>query len=195
MANADKATGLTPIGTLSGADWQGQLRRYVFASGDSNACFIGDLVKLTGTLDATGKMHVIARSTIGDGSIGVLVGLVPNGSDEGSLSKIHRLADTARTAFIALGGDILYSIQEDSDGNAIEIAEGDLNCNVLIGSGDAITGLSTSQLDSTTAASDAGLNVRLHHIIDRPDNELGTNADWAVSLTDYQGDRNQAGIS
>ena len=44
MANADRASGLTPIGTLSGADYRGQLRRIVFAAGDAVACFIGDRV-------------------------------------------------------------------------------------------------------------------------------------------------------
>lgn len=194
MANADKPSGLTPIGTLSGADWKGQLRRVVFAAGDSVACFIGDRVKLTGTVDATGKLPVVAQSALTDAAIGVLVGLEPNGSDEGSLSKIHRLASTARTGFVVTGGDILYSIQEDSAGNSIEITEAGLNCEVVVGTGSAITGISGSELDSTSAAGTAGLAVRLHHIIDAPDNALGTNARWAVTLNDYQGDRQQTGI-
>ena len=33
MANADKPSGLTPIGTLTGADWRGKLRRVAFAAG------------------------------------------------------------------------------------------------------------------------------------------------------------------
>ena len=194
MANADKPSGLTPIGTLTGADWRGKLRRVVFAAGDSVACFIGDRVKLTGTTDATGKLPIVAQCALTDAAIGELTGLEPDGSDEGSLSKTHRLASTARTAFVVMGGDILYSIQEDSVGNAIEITEAGLNCEVVVGTGDAITGISASELDSTSAASTSTLAVRLHHIIDAPDNELGTNARWAVSLNDYQGDRQQTGI-
>jgi hypothetical protein len=194
MANVDKPSGLTPIGTLSGADWKGQLRRVVFAVGDSVACFIGDRVKLTGTNDATGKLPVVAQCALTDAAIGVLVGLEPNGADEGSLSKIHRLASTARTGFVVMGGDILYSIQEDSVGNDIEITEAGLNCEVVVGTGSAITGISGSELDSTSAASTDTLAVRLHYVIDAPDNALGTNARWAVSLNDYQGDRQQTGI-
>ena len=38
MANSDKASGFTPIGTLSGSDYHGKMRRVAFAAGDA-ACF------------------------------------------------------------------------------------------------------------------------------------------------------------
>ena len=194
MANSDRPSGLTPIGTLSGADYHGQLRRVAFAAGDAVACFIGDRVKLTGTSDATGKLPVVAQCALTDAAIGVLVGLEPDGSDEGSLSKIHRVASTARTGLIAMGGDILYSVQEDSVGNNFEITEVGLNAEIVVGTGSAITGISGSELDSSSAASGSTLAVRVHYLIDAPDNALGTNARWAVSLNDYQGDRQQTGI-
>jgi len=196
MANADRPSGLTPIGTLTGADWRGKLRLVQFASTDSVACFIGDRVKLTGTTDATGKYPVVARAdaTATDAAIGVLIGLSPDGSDEGSLTKIHRVASTERLAFVAMGGDVLYSVQEDSVGNAIEITEAGLNCELTTTAGSAITGISAVELDSDSAANTSSLAVRLHHLIDAPDNELGTNARWAVTLNDYQGDRQQTGI-
>ena len=194
MANADRPSGLTPIGTLSGADYHGYLRQVVFAVGDAVACFIGDRVKLTGTNDATGKLPVVAQCALTDAAIGVLVGLEPDGSDEGSLSKIHRVASTARTGFVAMGGDVLYSCQEDSVGNDIEITEAGLNAEIVVGTGSAVTGISASEIDSSSAAGTSTLGVRLHYVIDRPDNALGTNADWAVSLNDYQGDRQQTGI-
>lgn len=196
MANVDKPSGLTPIGTLSGADYHGLLRRVVFAVGDTVACFIGDRVKLTGTVDATGMIPVVARAdaTATDAAIGVLVGLDIDPTDEGSLTKLHRVAETARTGMIAMGGDILYSIQEDSVGNSIEITEAGLNCELTTTAGSTVTGISAVELDSTSAATSSALAVRLHHLIDAPDNELGTNARWAVTLNDYQGDRQQTGI-
>ena len=75
MANADKPNGFTPIGTLSGADYHGKMRRVAFAAGDSTAAYVGDLVKLTGTTDASGKIPVVAQSAAADASIGVLVSL------------------------------------------------------------------------------------------------------------------------
>ncbi len=98
MANQDKPNGLTPIGTLSGADYHGKARRVAFAAGDAVAAFVGDLVKLTGTVDATGKIPVVAQSAAGDASIGVLISLDFDADDEGSLmTPLTRAASTART--------------------------------------------------------------------------------------------------
>ena len=95
MANRDVPSGLTPIGTVTGADWRSKLRRVQFASAtDAVACFIGDRVKLTGTVDATGKLPVVAQCTLANAAIGVLVSLEPSGSDESSLSQVHRVAST-----------------------------------------------------------------------------------------------------
>ena len=194
MANADRPSGFTPIGTLSGGSFTGKMRRVAFAVGDGVACFIGDLVKLTGTVDATGKIPVVAQSAAGDSSIGVLVSLEPDFTNEGTLKTNHRLASTARVGKIVYGQDILYTIQEDSDGNAIEIAEAGFNCNVIVGSGNALSGISAMELDSTSAENTSGQNVRLHHVYDSPDNVLGTNARWVVSINDSQEDLNQTGV-
>lgn len=195
MANRDVASGLTPIGTLTGADWRGKLRQVQFvASGDAVACFIGDRVKLTGTSDATGRYPIVAQAAITDAAIGVLVGLQPDGTDEGSLTSIHRKASTTRIAFVCMGGDVLYSVQEDSVGNSITLDEVGLNAEIIVGTGSAVTGISASEIDSTSAATSSALGVRIHHIIDSPDNVLGNFCKWAVTLNDYQGDRQQTGI-
>lgn len=194
MANADKPNGLTPIGTLSGADYHGKLRRVAFAVGDSVACFVGDIVKLTGTVDATGKIPVVAQSGVSDASIGVLVSLDFDASNEGSLiTPLTRAALTARTGLIAYGQDILYTVQEDSDGNAIEITEAGLNCDVVVGTGSDVTG-SAMELDSTSAGTSSGLLLRLHNVHDSPDNALGNNARWVVSINASQEALNQTGI-
>ncbi len=193
MANADRISGLKAIGTLSGSDYHGKLRRVTFAAGDAVAAFQGDLVKLTGTVDATGKIPVVAQSAAGNASIGVIASFIPNFSDEGSLTDNHRLASTAQDALIYWGQDVLYTCQEDSDGNAIEITEAGLNINVVVGSGSTVTGISGMELDSTSAAGTSTLNMRLHRVHDMPDNELGTNADWVVSINASQEALNQTG--
>lgn len=194
MANSDIVSGFTPIGTLSGSDYHGKMRRVAFAVGDAVAAFPGDLVKLTGTTDATGKIPVVAQSAAGDASIGVLVSLDPDFTDEGSLTSNHRLTLTARTGSVLFGQDVLYKIQEDSDGNAIEITEAGFNCNVIVGSGNAITGASGMELNSDSAANTSSLNVRLHHVYDSPDNVLGDNAEWVVSINASQEALNQTGV-
>lgn len=194
MANADKPNGLTPIGTLSGSDYHGKMRKVAFAAGDAVAAYVGDLVKLTGTVDATGKIPVVAQSAAGDASIGVLVSLDFDASDEGGLmTPLTRAASTARTGQVVFGQDVLYKIQEDSDSNAIEITEAGLNCNIIVGTASNVTG-SGMELDSTSAAGTSTLNVRLHHVFDSPDNVLGTNAQWVVSINASQEALNQTGI-
>ena len=194
MANQDQPNGFTPIGTLNGADYHGKMRRVAFAAGDAVAAFVGDLVKLTGTVDATGKIPVVAQSAAGDASIGVLVSLDVDASDEGGLiTPLTRAASTARTGQVLFGQDILYKIQEDSVGNAIEITEAGLNCNVIVGTGSNIFG-SAMELDSDSAADTSTLNVRLHHVFDSPDNVLGDNAQWVVSINASQEALNQTGV-
>lgn len=194
MANSDKAYGLRAIGTLSGADYHGKLRRVTFAAGDAVAAFQGDLVKLTGTVDATGKIPVVAQSAAGDASIGVIASFIPIEGDEGSLTTNHRPASTAQDALVYWGQDVLYTIQEDSVGNDIEITEAGLNCNVIVGSGSTITGISAMELDSDSAASTSTLNMRLHRVHDQPGNALGTNAEWVVSINASQEALNQTGV-
>ena len=194
MANADRPNGFTPIGTLSGADWAGKLRRVEFAVGDAVAAFTGDLIKLTGTTNAAGTIPIVAQAAAGDASIGVLVSLQIDASDEGSLmTPSTRAALTNRVGYACFGQDVLYKIQEDSVGNAIEITEAGFNCDVTVGTGSNITG-SAMELDSSSAANTSSLNVRLHHIYDAPGNALGTNADWVVSINASQEALNQTGI-
>ena len=194
MANTDQPHGLTPIGTLSGSDYHGKMRRVAFAAGDAVAAFVGDLVKLTGTVDATGKIPVVAQSAAGDASIGVLVSLDFDASDEGNLmTPLTRAASTARTGQVCFGQDVLYKMQEDSDSNAIEITEAGLNCNVIVATGSDVTG-SSMELDSTSAAGTSSLNMRLHHVWDGVGNALGDNAEWVVSINASQEALNQTGV-
>jgi hypothetical protein len=194
MANADRPYGLVPIGTLSGTDFRGKLRRVAFAAADAVAAFQGDLVKLTGTNDATGKIPVVAQSAAGDASIGVIASFEPNRDDEGSLTTNYRVASTARTALVYWGQDVLYKIQEDSVGNAIEITEASLNCNVIVGTGNTVTGTSAMELDSDSAADTSTLNMRLHRVHDMPGNDLGDNAEWVASINASQEALNQTGV-
>jgi hypothetical protein len=194
MANKDQPNGFTPIGTLSGADYHGKMRRVAFAVGDAAVARVGDLVKLTGTVDATGKIPIVAKGTAGAAAIGVLVSLDFDADDEGDLmTPLTRATLTARTGQVLYGQDVLYKIQEDSVGNAIEITEAGFNCNIIAGTGSDVTG-SGMELDSDSAANTSSLNVRLHYVFDSPDNVLGTNAVWVVSINASQEALNQTGI-
>lgn len=193
MANQDQPNGFKPIGTLSGADYHGKMRRVAFDDGDAVVCFVGDLVRLTGTVDATGKIPVVEQSGAGEASIGVLVSLDFDADDESALmTPLTRATLTARTGQVLYGQDVLYSIQEDSVGNDIEITEAGFNINIVVGTGSDVTG-SAMEIDSDSAANTSSLNMRLHYVQDTPGNSLGTNANWVVSINASQEALNQTG--
>ena len=193
--NRDIVKGFTPVGTLNGSDYHGKLRRVSFAAADSVACFIGDLVKLTANADAAGTTPVVAQSGVGDISVGVLVSLEPDTTDEGSLSAAnYRVASTLRYGQVAFGSDVLYSIQEDSVGNNMPITDAGLNADVIIAAGNTTTGASGMEIDSTTAATTNTLALRLHHVENKLGNKLGDHANWIVSIN-LSDDRATTGVN
>ena len=193
--NKDIVKGFTPVGLISGGSYHGKLRRVSFAAADSTACFIGDFVKLTANADAAGTTPVVAQSGVGDISVGVLVSLEPDTTDEGTLSAAnYRRASTLRYGQVAWGPDVLYSCQEDSVGNSMPITDAGLNCDVIIAAGNTTTGASGMELDSTTAATTNTLALRLHAVENKVGNKLGDNADWLVSIN-LSDDRSTTGVS
>lgn len=186
MANRDVVNGLIPIGTLSGADYHGKLRRVAFLTGNATNTFIGDLIKLAGSASPDGTAVAVAQSAAGDASVGVLVALDPlNPSTlgESTLSAPnYRVGGTLRYGYAAFGPDVLYSIQEDSVGNSMPVTDASLNANVIVGAGNTITGLSGMELDSTSAADTNTLQLRIHGIDTTLGNALGDNCRWIVSI-------------
>jgi len=78
MANANKPSGLTPVKYLNGADWTGQANMYYIDNGDGSVFTPGDLVKLSGSGDATRGIPGISKSAAGDASVGVLIAVGTN---------------------------------------------------------------------------------------------------------------------
>lgn len=186
MANLDAPNGLIPIGTMSGADYHGKLRRVAFLTGNATATFIGDLIKLAGSASPDGTAVAVAQAAAGDAAVGVLVALDPlNPSTlgESTLSTAnYRRASTLRYGCAAFGADVLYSCQEDSDGGALAVTDASDNINVIVGAGSTITGLSGMELDSSSADTANTLQLRLHGIDTSLNNVLGTNCRWIVSI-------------
>lgn len=192
MANVDRPGGLRPVGTGAGAPWSGKVNMYAVASDDTTAIFIGDLVKLAGGAGAAGEtinghdvegVAEITQSAAGDKSVGVVVGFLAN---QDNLMQKHRAASQARIALVSDDPDTLYEIQEVSGGTALTVTEVGLNANVVVGSGNTTTGLSAMELDNTTEATTAGLNLQIKGLLKRPDNSLGEHAKWLVKINDHE---------
>ena len=186
MANQNAVNGLIPTTTDYGGEYLSKLRRICFLASDGTATFIGDLIKLTGDSSADGQAEAVAQAAAGDAAVGVLVALdelLPSTLGEGALSTAnYRRASTLRYGYAAFGPDVIYSCQEDSVGGSIATTSSGQNINVIVGSGNTVTGLSGMQLDSSTAATSNTLQLRLRGIDTTIGNATGTNCRWLVSL-------------
>lgn len=182
MANVNSAFGLRPVRYLGGGTYNGACNPYIALASYATDLFIGDPVVVTGTSVAGvsgGSLQVINRATAAAENqvTGVIVGFEPT---PGVISTGYGAASTLRTVYVADDPNLLFEIQEDSDSNAVELAEAGLNANFASGTGSAYTKRSGFTLDSTSAAADATFQMTIRNAIDRPDNEAA--ADYAKYL-------------
>jgi hypothetical protein len=192
MANPDIANGFIPVGTTTGADYHGKLEKVCFLAADETDTFIGDPVKLTGS--SSDGYPSVAQCAAGDRCYGVLVSLEPDFTDESSLSAAnYRRADTLRYGFVAVGDDVIYSVQEDSVGGALAATDVGENIDIIVGSGDTVTGNSGVELDSETAAETNSLVFRIVGLDKKQGNAIGTNARWLVT-TNLSNQNNTTGV-
>lgn len=179
MANGDTPFGLRPVRMKDGSPYNGADDIYYMPSSNSTALFVGDPVKLAGSADSAGiasVTHCAAADTI----TGVVVGF----ADAASMTLGYGAASTARYPLLAHGQDYLFEIQEDSDGGALAATEVGLNAQIVVAAGSTFTRRSGVELDSSSAAVTATHGLRIVGLAQRPDNAIGTNAKWLVSLND-----------
>lgn len=189
MANTDAAFGFRPI-NRDGSPYNGATLRAVFAAGDSTATFIGDAVKTAGT--AIGGYPTVAQCAAGDPVLGVVVGF---DADPDDLSAQYRKASTQRFCKIAPVDNTYFEVQGDGVGGALAITSVGLNANFIVGSGDTTYGVSAMELDSSSAATTATLDLQIVSIVDREDNEIGSaNQKIVVKFNDPQSKAGRTGV-
>jgi hypothetical protein len=180
MPNVDAPNGLRPVKHLDGSPFSGTANRYFVPATDSTAIFVGDAVVSAGSADADG-IPTVAQASAGGNLLGVVVGIEPE-TDE---SLNYRAASTARYVFVADSPDVVFEIQEDSDGGAIAATAVGNNADLVVGSGSTATGTSGMELDSSGVGT-AAAQLRILELAQRPDNEIGTNAKWLVMLNEHE---------
>lgn len=186
MANIDAPSGLKPVRYRSGAPYNGAATRYHVPSSEANNIFIGDLVSVTGTggeTDGRGVRPEVTQTAAGAAAIGVVVGFENLTSD--NLSRTHRPASTAGYLLVADDPDLVFEVQEDSDGGALAATNIGQNADIVVGTGNTLTGTSAAQLDSSTAAGANG-QLRIVNLSTRVGNEIGANAKWLVFINEHQ---------
>lgn len=175
MANVDAPKGAIPVGTLSGSPMSGYVRTYPVDSSNATAIFVGDFI----TLETDGNVTPAAAGGV---ILGVCVGVEVSRSTAATEHPGYLPASTAGNIKVAVGPDILYSIQEDSVGGALTAGAVGSNIDHIAGSGSTTTGVSAHELDSSTLTAAGSAGLRVVGLDARVDNEVGTNARWLVRV-------------
>jgi len=182
MANQTGPFGLRPVRHRDGTPWNGGTIKVYISASDATALFVGDPVVYENTLankDATLKYLTVEKG----GNVvcaGVIVAFEP---DPTNLELKHRLANTARYAYITVGGELVYEIRGDTVAPTA-VFPGQ-NAEMTLGAGSTTTGLSGAILDTTTPGTTQTFPLHILGIKDVEDNELAGSCIYEVLLNTY----------
>ncbi len=190
MANNDNSRGLVPIRTLNGSPYCGEARPYYVPSTYATALFIGDPVIVTGTANTAaiedfgaGTLLEINKATAGDGNpvLGSVIGI---GLDPDNLVA-YKAASTEAIVWVADNPNLIFEIQAD-DVAAIAATDMASNANLIYtDAGSTTTGLSGAELSTTSMTTTSTFQLKIFGLVDRVDNELGTNAKLEVLINNH----------
>ena len=181
MANIDKAFGLRPIGNLSGTGAQKQYG-YEIADNQSGAIYQGDLVTV---FDGYLVKFAPASHTA---AVGVFNGCQYIDPTTGKPTFKNFYPGSVNITAGSIIADViddpsqLFLVQADED-----IVQADIGKNAdVTGTGGSTTnGVSAMELDSSTVANTAALNLKIVGLWNTPGNALGTNAVVVVKINEH----------
>lgn len=173
MANTDAAFGFRYVSQLKGGD--PTVRNFIKAAADGTLLGKGDLV------NHTGAANTVARTA----AAGIHLGT----------NLVFGAASTLTNHDVLIAWeDTLFEGQEDSDAGAIVAADEFMNANAIIANADTTSGISQSEVDSSTSATTSTLDFNLWAIVPRVGNAQGNQAKWHLLLNDRQMSNLTAGL-
>jgi hypothetical protein len=181
MANIDKAFGLRPLGNLSATGAQAQYG-YEIEDSQSGAIYQGDLVTIF-----DGYLVKFAPATH-TAAVGVFNGCQYIDPTTGKPTWKNYYPGSVNITAGKIIADViddpaqLFLIQADEDIVQADIGK---NADVVGTGGSTTTGVSTMELDSSTIANTAALNLKIVGKYDVPGNALGTNAVVVVKINEH----------
>ena len=201
MANANRPSGLSPVGYLNGAPWTGGGRVYCIPdTDDTNKYAIGDPVAIAGSADANG-IATITLATAGTGNP-ILGAIVSTGgtkyggvfADPDALGDIVIPATKSKAYYVLVVDDpnVIFECQEEATGTALAAADVGLNANLVSGADNGY--VSGWQVDRTGAAVTATLQVRLLGLNPVTNNAFGDYAKWLVFINNHYYRIGQVGL-
>lgn len=173
MANLNSPHGLKPLGIcLSGGAPVIELLSK--AVGYGTAIFRYDAINKVagGTIEASATPHTTKYSGV---------------------ALDYGAASTATDHLCSITPDALYEAQgDDATGNVA--ADMGLNADLVLTAGNTLTKNSKHQIDSSTKATGATLDVKLHRLLNVPDNEFGGYARIEISFNAHRDAPGVAGV-
>ena len=181
MANVDKAFGLRPLGNLSASGSQKQFG-YEIADNQAGAIYQGDLVTVyDGYLV---QFDPSAHSA----AVGVFNGCNYIDPTTGKPTWKNYYPGSVNITQGKIIADVLddpnqlFIIQNDGTSAAANYGK---NADVVMGTGSTTTGVSGMELDTSTIANTAALNVKIVGLWDVPNNAVGANAVVVVKINEH----------
>ena len=181
MANIDKAFGLRPIGNLSATGAQKQYG-YEIADNQAGTIFQGDLVAL-----ASGFITRFLPATH-TAAVGVFNGCNYVDPTTGKPTFKNFYPGSVNITTGKIIADViddpsqLFLIQCDASIAAADIGK---NADVIGTGGSTTTGVSTMELNSSTLATTAALNLKTVGLYNVPSNEFGSFAVVVVKINEH----------
>lgn len=202
MANADTPFGLLAVGHPLGLS-KASVRAYHVPASYGTALFPGDPVVKTSTANTAevtapgvgvmpiGTLQEVAKATAGAGNAitGVIVSVA---ADPDALGRRYIPASTGGVVFVADDPETEFEIQSD---DALAAADIGLNAAlVYTNTGDTATGQSGAELDASTKATTANLQLRILNVVPRTDNEVGAAVKVRVRINNHTEAPGVAGV-
>jgi hypothetical protein len=181
MANVDKAFGLRPIGNLSGTGAQKQYG-YEIADNQAGAIYQGDLVTVF-----DGYIVKFAPATH-TAAVGVFNGCNYTDPTTGKPTWSNYYPGGVNITSGVIAADVLddpsqlFMVQASAGMTQANIGK---NADVVGTGGSTVNGISSMELDSTTIANTAALNLKIVGLSASPDNAFGTNAVVVVKINEH----------
>ena len=191
MANVDKPFGFKPLRHLNGSPWNGMFNIYYHSASDTAAIGKGDLVQADATnYETTGKYPTVKRHVAGqEDNIGVAIGFGTNPQLMTNVANLNAVnycaASTAMYVAVVDDPTVVFEVQEDSDAGANTADQVGYFADVVVAAPSTTTGTSGMELDSSSAVAGTSQTLRILRVVNREDNELGTNCKWEVLINEH----------
>jgi hypothetical protein len=186
VANINGPFGLRPLSYAWGGPYNGAVSTFYVPASNATALFLGDPLALLGNSSDANGVPAVGIATAGSTNywLGPMLG-VSNNAGSAVITvqwttPVYIPANTAAYVYVADDPNLVHEIQEDSVGGALAATAAGLNANLVAGTGSTVTGWSGWQLQSSSAAVTATLQLRIMRLTQKTGNAIGANAKWLV---------------